>query len=173
MGLMLNLRQIFLVPVLGIAAFIAIPSVSVPDRSVSSPLLLAQNNQFKISQMRMVKDNTLTAGRYTVEGQLTNNGTDAVRSLLVVYRLYRQEGDILVQVENNQATVNPRELQSGETGQFGRVFSEVPQVFFIEAIASPEGPIEVNECYADGLARREMCRLQLNATEVYPLSIKN
>ena len=169
---MLSYSRIFLISALGLGTLLPNPAISVPHIVVSSPLLLAQNQPFQISEMQMVTNETLTAGRYTVEGKLTNQSSEVVRSLQVVYRLYRQEGNILVEVESHQATVSPGELQPGETGKFGWAFAEVPQVFFIEAIVSENGTTEVNQCYADGLARREMCRLQLNSQAVYPLTIK-
>ncbi|MGI0497959.1 hypothetical protein [Limnospira platensis] len=170
---MLNYSRIFLISALGLGTFFPNPAISVPHIVTGSPLLLAQNQPFQISGIQIVKNETLTAGSYTVEGRLINYSSDVMRSLQVVYRLYRQEGDILVEVESHEATVIPGELQPGETGKFGWAFSEVPQVFFIEAIVSENGTTEVNQCYADGLARREMCRLQLNSQAVYPLTIKH
>lgn len=167
---MLQHWQIPLISVLWLGTVLPTPVASVPPSAVPSPLEIAQNGGVKIDRMRLIEDETLTAGRYTVEGQLTNTGSDAMRSLRVIFRLYRQEGDRLVEVNRSEATVTPAELRPGGTGKFGWAFAELPQVVFIEAIASPEGRVEVNECYADSLDRRQLCRRQLDPVEVFPLS---
>jgi len=162
---MLQHWQISLISALWLGTVFPTPTPSVPP----SPLEIAQNGGVKIDRMRLIEDETLTAGRYTVEGQLTNTGSDGMRSLRVIFRLYRQEGDRLVEVDSSEATVIPAELRPGGTGKFGRAFAEPPQVVFIEAIASPDGRTEVNECYADSLERRQLCRRQLDPVEVFPL----
>ena len=166
---MLQHWQIPLISALWLGTFFPTPAVSIPLSAVPSPLEIAQNSGLIIDQMRLIEDETLTAGRYTVEGQLTNTSSNVMRSLRVIYRLYRQEGDQLVEVDGDEATVAPAELQPGRTGKFGRAFAEPPQVVFIEAIASPEGRTEINECFADSLERRQLCRRQLDPVEVYPL----
>lgn len=123
-----------------------------------------------VSDVKLVRFGENPVIRYSIEGKVKNNSSTPMRSLKVIYREYQQQNDQLVEIEAGEATVNPTELKPGETGIFGRVVKNPSEVILIESIvAMGQKKITINQCYADNLERREMCRRQLNPQAVYPL----
>ncbi len=145
--------------------------VSSSNSSQNSPsVILSQNSGLTVSDVKLVRFGEGTVIRYSIQGKVKNNSTITMRSLKVNYREYQQQNDQLVELEAGEATVNPTELKPGETGIFGRVVNSPLEVILIESLVSPEqGEIPVNQCYANNLQRRELCRRQLNPQAVYPL----
>ena len=147
------------------------PPISPSDSSQHSPsVILSQNSELTVSDVKLVRFGENPVIRYSIEGKVKNNSSTPIRSLKVVYREYQQQNDQLVEIEAGEATVNPTELKPGETGIFGRVVKNPSEVILIESIvAMGQKKITINQCYADNLERREMCRRQLNPQAVYPL----
>ncbi|WP_254172829.1 FxLYD domain-containing protein [Planktothrix pseudagardhii] len=148
------------------------PSLSPTSNSSqhSASVIVTQNSGFTVSDVKLVRVGEGTLIRYSIEGKVKNNSTTSMRSLKVNYREYQQQNDQLVPLEAGEATVNPTELKPGETGIFGRVVNSPLEVILIESLVSPDhGEIAINQCYANNLERREMCRRQLNPQGVYPL----
>ncbi|VXD12290.1 conserved hypothetical protein [Planktothrix serta PCC 8927] len=135
-----------------------------------APVILSQNSGVTVSDVKLVRVGEGTVIRYSIEGKVKNNSTTSMRSLKVNYQEYQQQNDQLVALEAGEATVNPTELKPGETGLFGRVVNSPLEVILIESLVSPaQGEIPINQCYANNLERREICRRQLNPQAVYPL----
>ncbi|CAD0228855.1 conserved hypothetical protein [Planktothrix agardhii] len=147
------------------------PPISPSDSSRHSPsVILSQNSELTVSDVKLVRFGENPVIRYSIEGKVKNNSSTPMRSLKVIYREYQQQNDQLVEIEAGEATVNPTELKPGETGIFGRVVKNPSEVILIESIvAMGQKKITINQCYADNLERREMCRRQLNPQAVYPL----
>ncbi|HEY9865443.1 MAG TPA: hypothetical protein V6D21_14815 [Candidatus Obscuribacterales bacterium] len=136
----------------------------------STSVTIAKNAGSMFSDVRLVSVGEGSVVRYFIEGKVKNTSSMPMRSPKVIYREYQQQNDQLVELETLEATVNPTELQPGETGIFGHRVNSPSEVILIESLISSEREkIEVNECYANNLERRELCRRQLNPQGVYSL----
>ena len=147
------------------------PPISPSDSFQYPPsVILSQNSELTVSDVKLVRFGEKPVIRYSIEGKVKNNSSTPIRSLKVIYQEYQQQNDQLVEIEAGEATVNPTELKPGETGIFGRVVKNPSEVILIESIvAMGQKKITINQCYANNLERREMCRRQLNPQAVYPL----
>ncbi|WRH68506.1 MAG: hypothetical protein RSE13_10175 [Planktothrix sp. GU0601_MAG3] len=130
----------------------------------------SNNADLIFSDVKLVTMGEGTAVRYFIEGKVKNTSSTPMQSPKVIYREYQQQNDQLVELETLEAKVNPTELKPGKTGIFGRRVNSPSEVILIESLVSLDREkIEVNECYADNLERREICRRQLNPRGVYSL----
>ncbi|MGL5080238.1 MAG: hypothetical protein ACRC8A_02000 [Microcoleaceae cyanobacterium] len=135
------------------------------------PTSQTQDPKLDLGDLVLIREQAGIANRFVLKGTVVNRGTEAVRSLKVLYREYRQDGQELVEVSGGEMTVAPEEIQLGTTGNFGTVLTNEPEVILITAFSSSSaGEIEVLQCYADTLARREICRRQFNTTSTFPFA---
>lgn len=113
------------------------PPISPSDSSQYPPsVILAQNSELTVSEVKLVEFGEKPVIRYSVEGKVKNNSSAPMRSLKIIYREYQQQNDQLVVLEAGEATVNPTELKPGETGIFGRVVNSPSEVILIESIVT-------------------------------------